>query len=173
MNRTPMYQGKLDGLCGFYSVINSLISLNYLPDDKSCHKLMKNLIIYKTELFPSVMYEGMAITHVVDLITESSNMLNINLHITRPFTYKNKIKTSVEFISKLEKIIVKDKSIAIVSICAPWNHWTVLTEINDNKFHFFDSTGLFESDITDIELSTSKELDKLRFNSRETILISI
>lgn len=170
--RPPMYQGKLDGLCGFYSVINSFISLDILSDDYACQKLMKKLVIYKKDLFPDVMYTGMVMGHVISLIQKSADILKTNIEIVRPFLYRNKIQNICQFSKKLDMHLSGGKSVAILGLAAPWHHWTVATKINKNAIELYDSIGIKNIKLDYVSVGKpSKYKFKTFICARETIII--
>ena len=79
--RKFLQQGKLDGLCGLYSVLNCLDYL-YGPFDESYHnELFSTLVKKQPEIFPACVYEGTIKLHVCKWLQIGSKKLGVKLDV--------------------------------------------------------------------------------------------
>lgn len=177
--KEPYKQGILDGMCGFYSIINAI---HFLKDDMSptkAEKLLRNLIKTKPNTFHKMFLDGTYYENLVDLMKHVIHYergygdISFNL----PFE-DDEFDDQYEFFSCLnENLQIKNnKSVAIVSIGRPWHHWSVAVNIDlkREKLSLFDSyyghknINILKFD----EISVKRNKDKFEFYPYETIIIS-
>jgi hypothetical protein len=175
--KTPYKQGLLDGMCGFYSVINAI---HYLKSDftiEKAEKLLKSMISLKPHSFHRMYSDG----------TYHENVISFVKHIIskrgfKTFSYStpfqdDEFEDAHEFVSCLKQHVDGKKSVAIVLVGNPWYHWTVISKIDTKKelIHLFDSCLDPEDEecrIKMMDLSLKKKQQKYELCSQETIIIS-
>lgn len=170
MKKTPYKQGILDGMCGYYSVINACHYLkpNFYTKraEKSMQKLVKNFS-WKTYA------EGMRYPELKNVL-DSALKRDLNFKGLYYFEYKDRIepKKPIDFISSLLAATHSGKQVAIVSIGYPWYHWTVITKVDvyKKRLHLFDSY-CFGDYVDFSEVSFKREKDKRQFMPFETIIV--
>lgn len=165
----PLAQGKLDGLCGLYSTINSF---DYLYDRlkfDDLERLFKRLIIAKADLFPKALYDGTQIDTVLEWANLAAGIVKAHVEITRPFKYKKFASTS-EYFKALATMVKPANAVAIVGLGAPWDHWTVIKDVRGRTVHFHDSYGLATRNVGWFDIK--KNPDKTKLVTKETIIIT-
>jgi hypothetical protein len=139
--RKFLQQGKLDGLCGLYSVLNCL---DYLcgPFDESYHnKLFSTLVKKQPEIFPACVYEGTEKSHVLKWLKIGSRTLGKKIDVVP--AYETRYFTSNAEYWREMQVLTRGRDVcAILGLGEPWNHWTVLTHIKNNRVNFLDSYGI-------------------------------
>lgn len=176
--KKPYKQGLLDGLCGFYSVINAI---HYLKDDVNtikAEKLLKSMILTKPYSFHSLFCDGTYYENVLKLVKHTCN----NVHGYKDLNYATPFEDDVfedayEYAACLNEQIDGKKSVAIVSVGYPWYHWTVISKVDtkEEKIHLFDSYFDLEdkgSKLSFKDLSLKKKNKKFEIFTYETIIIS-
>lgn len=176
--KEPYKQGILDGMCGFYSIINSL---HYLKDEmtvKKAEKLLRDLVKTKPNTFHKMFLDGTYYENLVDflkhIIHYERGYADISFRL--PFE-DDEFDDQYEFFSCLEEELKQKKnSVAIVSIGRPWHHWSVAVNIDlkREKLSLFDSyyghknVNILKFD----EISVKRNKEKFEFYPFETIIIS-
>ena len=175
--KTPYKQGLLDGMCGFYSVINAM---HFLKSDfglVQAERMLKSMILLKPHSFHRMYSDG---TYHENVITFVKHILSKRGFKT--FSYSTPFEDDEfddpsEFISCLSSHVDGTKSVAIVLVGNPWYHWTVITKINSKKgtISLFDSC--LDPDDRDSRLkmkdiSLKKKPEKYELCPQETIIIS-
>jgi len=139
--RKFLQQGKLDGLCGLYSTLNTI---DYLkgPFCETTHNfLFEKLVKHQSDIFPSCLYEGSTNDNVVKWLKKAARLCDCKIYITKPF--KNYPSESLsQYWKDMQYCLRTKNTAAIIGIGEPWNHWTVVTHIRNNRAHLRDSYGL-------------------------------
>lgn len=137
-NKQPYSQGKLDCLCGIYSLINAHLKLKYFPFSKAQY-LFQNSICWihsKYDLSCAMSY-GLTV----------NQLLSINKHVFQPY-FSSKISrpfmTKKEFDLQVHDWICKFASLSkrAIIICYSTNtysHWSVVNGATDKRFYLYDS----------------------------------
>jgi len=176
--KKPYKQGLLDGMCGFYAIINAM---HYLKTDMSMTKaesLLKSMILTKPYSFHSLFCDGTYFENVLSLVKHTVR----NKHGYKDFKYAVPFKDDIfddayEYVACLNELIDGKNSVAIVSVGSPWYHWTVVSKVNtkEEKIHLFDSyfdLGDKGSKLAFKDLSLKKKNKKYELYPHETIIIS-
>jgi hypothetical protein len=151
--RTPYFQGNIDGLCGFYGIINAfqcLFPASFSEDD--AWELMVALCEKLAHKFPAVIWRGAGVEDTVALFEAAQEYaaktkhLGGKLHVTRPFA-RRKMERMQDFWKEIADFLEegerrKLKRVAFVGIGHPDNHWTVATRVTPRSVTFFDSWEL-------------------------------
>lgn len=176
--KKPYKQGLLDGMCGFYSVINAI---HFLKPDMSVSKaeqLLKSLILTKPYSFHSLFCNGTYYENVISMIKHVCN----NVRGYKDISYLTPFETDTfddayEYTSCLNEHVDGKNSVAIISVGHPWNHWTVLSKIDpeNEKIHIFDSYFdlLDKGSMLNIkDLTIKRNNKKYYLYTEETIIIT-
>jgi hypothetical protein len=167
MRKKPWQQGHFDGLCGVYSLINTI---NYLyPDftEDESQKLFEALLRRIGPGFVAV--DGLDFQPLFELAETVPNLLKgrSRLRLTRPFV-RETFEDASEYFDVLRSLLTGSR-IAIVGLGAPWDHWTVITAISPKSVRFYDSYGINRMDRDTFSTEENEETTKL--DTGETILI--
>lgn len=136
----PFMQGKMDGMCGVYSIINALYYTKIITEIKA-ERLFTSIIKKETDFFPKAFYEGLNFKGIKILL---GNLLEEkkSVHYYRPI---KRTVTINKFVNTLEKELSSHKrAAAIIGLGQPMQHWTVVTKIANKKgsrtLYLFDSS---------------------------------
>lgn len=135
----PFEQGRLDALCGVYSLINADKIVNRKSDS---HELYQNIIEYldNKKKLKQALIEGTFFRSDVKPI--------VNEFFSDRWEFKfpySGVRTPIlsEFWNSMQHFLSKDKNRAIIiAIKGRYDHWTVIHEISNNKINLHDSSGL-------------------------------
>jgi hypothetical protein len=139
----PDQQGKFDGLCGIYSVLNSVKWLYRLREqqlDRLFHALCESI----ADKFPEALWEGLGVPEMQRLLRFAQTHL-VEKHGTSDLTWHMPLMRaqfdSVEtfWSSVRDQIAMGKGSVVIVGLNKPWDHWTVAREVTRESVAFFDS----------------------------------
>lgn len=153
-------QGTLDGLCGVYSIVNSIVwalrtypprerhkrNSKRLPSDVELGDLfvalLSHLVRGRRHLKPVV--DGTDSTQLIRLLSKSSEWLGarrgLALVVRQPFHGKKCVATS-NIAQTLARHLAKPGTAAIVGVEAPLNHWTVVRQVARKRLLLLDSAG--------------------------------
>lgn len=156
----PFEQGHLDGLCGIYSIVNSIFwSLrNYpplqrrkrgskrFPTDAEFNDLfvvlLSNLVRGHSHLRPIV--DGTNTLQLTRLLSKGSNWLTAHtglaLVVRQPFYGKRYVAT-VQVARTLGQHLDRPGTAVIVGVEAPLEHWTVVRRVSRRRLLLLDSAG--------------------------------
>ncbi len=156
MSIRPNKQGDLDGMCGLYSIVNSIAVLtqNKKLDTKSILRIaVESLFEDKNKM---KIIDGFEIGTLKDVLFRTKNKLLLNgteigmregekIDSYFPF-YKAKFKpTRNEFIEYLKEHITQKNKVAILGYAYSdgekerYDHWTVVKNASDEGLDLFDS----------------------------------
>ena len=155
--KKPLRQGEMDGLCGIYSVLNSvryLLGSKFSQEDENIlfSKLISNFY-RNSERQPNpveFVYKGITSRELSYLLTITRNFLKkkeINLFWSKPLQKSNRPKTIDQFWIKINESLIKyEKSILIMDY--NWmvdkkesGHWTCATSVTDKTIVLYDSSS--------------------------------
>lgn len=156
----PLEQGTLDGLCGIYSIINSLLWAQYTSQLATIKKpkqtkdldeaeltdlfmhLLSALVQRRSHLRPVV--DGVSHNDLARLIKSSSKWLvehsGAAFTSHRPFYGRARIATS-RVACVLARHLALPGSAVIVGLERPWDHWTVVRKATPRRLLLLDSSG--------------------------------
>ena len=153
IRRTPYLQGQIDGMCGFYGIINAfqcLFPATFNDDD--AWELMVKLCEVIAPKFPGVIWKGAGYEDTVALFkaaqdyTQETRHLGGRLRVTRPFA-RRKMERVQDFWAEIAAFLEErgadiGRRVAFIGIGHPDNHWTVVTRVGKKSVTFFDSWEL-------------------------------
>ncbi len=147
-----MQQGNLDGLCGFYSVVNAITgaaNLNALEVETLAQQLRPLIDI--TEV-----WGGCSIKTLRAMVTAGIAWVN------QQQTYQlelQKIKPIVS-VTKLWSILsksLKNGNVAILGVTGRCDHWTVVKSITKKQMQLVDSDGGKTFNQCDVRMIQARE----------------
>jgi hypothetical protein len=155
----PLVQGELDGLCGLYSIINSLISGLYslqIAGHRPKHRsrplgereiealflLLITRLNRKHGISPVLV--GIHALELARLLRHSTAWLSakrdLQLTFVRPF-YRRRRVTIGQVCQTLSNHLAGVGTAAIIGLEWPWRHWTVVTGVTATRLPLLDSSG--------------------------------
>jgi hypothetical protein len=150
MNLEPFRQGRLDGLCGVYSVINAL-RLAVWPAHRlgreSCKDLFRLLtseLAARSKLY-DVLTGGSRHRLVTALLREADSWLRdeyeIRLHYRRPYRGQSSVRPSA-IAATLARHLADGHASVIAGLTGSIEHWTVVRAVGPKTMLLFDSDDL-------------------------------
>jgi hypothetical protein len=123
MNRTPLSQGGLDGLCGLYSIVNALgllfpSAMNTEASDNTFKVIAKAI-----GGWPDHLFYGTTEKDIREMLDAARKYFKHTFSWEQPFAH-TKFKSFDEFAREIGWRIKGDDAFAVVGISKPWEHWT-------------------------------------------------
>jgi hypothetical protein len=154
----PLVQGELDGLCGIYSIINSLIwglySLQvtgHRPRQQSSplgeretEQLFLSLIARLTRKHGTrSIVDGISSLELAHLLQHSAAWLSakrgLKLVVARPF-YRHPRATMRQVCRALSNHLADAGTATIIGLEWPLRHWTVVSGVTPTRLYLLDSS---------------------------------
>lgn len=174
MKHKPWQQGHFDGLCGIYSLLNSMMYLHpghFNEDD--CQGLFAHLIQTANKITPNVVCDGLDFEPLCDVAEALPAFLKTHhkskVTMFRPFV-NEEMGSIEEFFDDLAFFTLAPQACVIIGLGQPWDHWTVVTKVTKKSVRFYDSYGIKRFDRSAFSLEEDPKLIKVDY--RETILIT-
>jgi hypothetical protein len=169
IKKEPYKQGLLDGLCGFYSIINSFHYLDSKYDQDRAEKLMREMLSINPNLFHKYYAEGTYlenVTKILQKVTQKEKKFKFEVIFEDDF-----FDDHYEYFACLNEHI-NEKKVAIISFGPPWHHWSVVTKIDcrTEKIYLFDSADA-KNYMNFDEFSLKKRKNTIQLYTHETIII--
>jgi hypothetical protein len=144
MNRHSLYQGRLDGLCGIYSIVNALRIINNLNINEA-ERIFIDLTshLHKKEALFEAMTNGLFFKDMKELIT-SDVVKPYCLEQKFPFVGK-KNPTLPDYWAELSGYLnndQNDRTAVIIGLSGKHDHWTVVRTISKTSLYLQDSSWL-------------------------------
>ncbi len=145
---TPNYQGRLDGLCGVYSIINALhAKLNWSSADakEAFTFLCKEINLVDGRLH-EVIVDGMGprlLGHLLDRLS-ADFLAKRNVTLARRFAFRTVPVSSLkEYWGRLESHLAQEGPCSVIlGLSGRYNHWTVVAGMSSRSIEVFDSDNL-------------------------------
>lgn len=144
---TPLQQGDRDGLCGLYSIINTVRLLCPELKKVDVDDLVFNLAEVMTERFLTPMELiswGLEIDSIRTLLRAAQDhvetVFDIQLKSHTPQLRKHR-PTIVDLWTRLDDK-VGIGHVAIIGLSGRYNHWTVVQRVTPKTLTLFDSDGM-------------------------------
>jgi hypothetical protein len=171
--RRPDQQGHIDGMCGVYAVLNACNDLLDLRGTADTH-LFASLCKGVPHLFPQIVYDGAGFDGLLDLLGCAQRIIERE-HESLELSFLQKYR-KVRFASAPAALKAlgadlaalrarKTRAIWIVGLGQPWNHWTCVARVADERVHFRDSYGL-----TDLGLERFTRTPRQSGNGKKIML---
>ena len=155
----PLHQGDLDGLCGIYSILNSIKTLY---PKRFNERLQADVFEYLTNYAIkeqgnlSILSEGLGLRDMQQLLNAAieylSSNLSIDVQVTRPW---RKQSSRLPTPTNIKELLKTPKTAILIGLERPNLHWTVITEYDHGEFLLFDSQG--HEDIPSSELMFTRK----------------
>lgn len=174
--RQAAVQGKLDGLCGIYSIINSisLIEKNHMSQEDR-----KALFVYLVDLLDdgrgigTIIQSGISFRLLGKLIDVASRWrASRTKEIICRQTAMKRVPDDIEdFWSVLANHVDMDKrQVAILGISGKYDHWTVVRSVSRKRLTLHDSDGLKHLDIGRCGLEPGKQGNHVLWSTQTYLL---
>lgn len=156
----PFEQGKLDGLCAVYSIINATKIISNTTD-KQCEELFKKIILFLAKNYdlPSLIVDGIYSPILTKILIEVKDLIP---NRAMPFRKRKNLSLDI-FWNEMIQFLSYPKRAILIGMEGRHDHWTLATSITDRQINLFDSNTLkrlYRSKCT-IGEPTSKKINKL------------
>lgn len=152
------YQGKLDGLCGPYAIVNAYHRCG-LKEDWLGQDLF-NIACLAVEGWPGILWEGVSFRQLRKMLAACQKKLKkaygkageeFHVKVEYPFSGKNKPKSNREYWVRFEDLFSCDETLCgILGMEDPHEHWIAF----ENKKK---TLKLFDSDASDERWRIAKD----------------
>ncbi len=146
MKPKPQMQGRIDGLCALYTVLNAC-KLLFDHSERMDQRLLKALCKGAADLFPAIIYDGVEVDGLLRLLEAAQGWTKrvhrCDLICSRPL-HRRKMETVGEYFTWLQSELTpggETRRAAIIGLGKPWEHWTVVSRVENRRAHYFDSWG--------------------------------
>lgn len=149
VNLLPWQQGQLDGLCGLYTAVNSIVLLfsRCAPlTSVECYELFQlglNTVAPVGELAATVA-EGVDLRlwrkTVSRLADHAARSRGYQVRVSRPFRGSGKVRPTT--LHRTLQAALDDDGVVLAMLCGVHNHFTVLSGHDASRYQLFDSGGL-------------------------------
>lgn len=150
--RQAVAQGKLDGLCGVYSIINGigLIETKRMSDEDRRH-----LFVYLVDLLDdgrgigTIVQSGISFRNLGKLIDVASRLRRYKTRkvVQRQTAMKQTPRNIDEFWDVLANHVDTTQGrAAILGMSGKYEHWTVIKSVSARRLELHDSDGLIQLD---------------------------
>jgi len=160
----PDQQGKFDGLCGVYAILNSIKWLYRLGED-DLDAMFQSLCETLPDKFPQALWDGLGVPEIRRLLKFSVAHLaeqygHDDLHWRLPFL-RQKFRSVDSFWRCVgEQISADAPAVVIIGLNIPWDHWTVAHKVTARTAEFFDSYGMRRYPFTSFTLDKAMAGDQ-------------
>gem|GEM_PF-5934851 len=141
----PDQQGKFDGLCGVYAILNSIKWL-YRIDEDDLDAMFQSLCESLPGKFPQALWNGLGVPEIRRLLDTSASYLaeqhgydDFHWHLPflrRPFSTVDSFWRCVG-----EQISAHVPAVVIIGLNTPWGHWTVAHKVCHPRWRFSTVTA--------------------------------
>jgi len=136
-------QGRLDGLCGVYALINALRLLCPKADEEACERVFCALIRARQTASPlTVIHGGLSRREMLRLIGFWQRFAIKELGIRLTVCQLKMSEPTLRGIWKGLRRALDGKSVAIVGLDGIERHWTVVHTATERTLRLVDSCGL-------------------------------
>lgn len=144
----PLRQGQLDGFCGVYAVLNAVRLLAY-PDRQLHPAEMRRMFRKAVHILSRHRLLKMGATFGLDpkpwqlmldsLLPDIEHIAGFEIRQRKVFKAKAGLKASTA-IGAIRNQIDQGRPIVLI-LDGAYDHWTVISGYNHQRFHLFDSDG--------------------------------
>jgi len=140
MKKKPYLQGALDSLCAVYAIVNSAKIINDLTEEDS-RELFNKILLYLEEkdLLGKALINGININLVGSILKDVA----VDKIPDRYMPFRNKqIPFDMFWNEILDFLKIKNRAVLMAINGYEWDHWSVVSHINETQIFFFDSLRL-------------------------------
>ena len=161
----PRLQGKVDGLCAIYSVLNACKYLLARNDDED-ERLFRHLCQKHEKMFPGIVCDGVGVPQLLQIFRTAAAYfekrqvrLGYNSRLKQPAfgripDYFACLRDGLEAAGDGEG------RVWIVGLNKTWDHWTVVRQVGDGSVAFFDSYEMQRQRFANFTFNRSNAGDK-------------
>jgi len=136
----PHFQGQLDGLCGVYSVINSIKLLENINSGES--RILFNRIfafVERRKRISGIIREGISSRDMAYIFREVVEQ-EYPVSRVKPFHRAGKVPLYLYW-KELQGFLAEDQRRAVIVVLESWDwgHWTVIRKATEKTLFLFDS----------------------------------
>jgi len=169
----PDQQGKFDGLCGVYSILNSIKLLYRLGEDDLA-AMFRSLCERLPDEFAQALWNGFGVPEIKRLLNYSVAYVAEqhgydDLHWRRSFRRREFRSVDSFWRCVGEQISANVPTVVIIGLSKPLDHWTVAHKVTARAVEFFDSDGMRRYPFTSFTLDKAKAGDQ----PRQKIMIDV
>jgi hypothetical protein len=139
--KKPYLQGALDSLCAVYAVVNAAKVIGGTTEEDD-QELFNNILSYLQEkdLLATSLIEGISLGLLGSILKDVAIVKIPDRHM--PFKYRPTISLD-NFWSEITNFLQEKNRAVLMAINGySWDHWSVVSNINENQIFFFDSRKL-------------------------------
>lgn len=135
-------QGRLDGLCGVYSLINAKRLLFPKTSKEDCVELFQECMNWldKRSLLAEVIVDGMRINTLIGLSRDVIEPGTPGLYRSRPF-YRRNVSLDTYWNEIAEGLASGKAAVLICMESWDWSHWSIVWGSTEHQLKLFDSSG--------------------------------
>ncbi len=142
----PFQQGQLDGLCGFYSIINALRLINGGITEDKCYEHTEDWLLAlekKRGKLAKVVATGLYLNDMIYVLTMASERYDFRR--SRPYYKQSKVDLDA-FWTNMQDFFSSGNHRAIIigyysNLWDDDGHWSVVRKVTDKSIQLFDSYG--------------------------------
>jgi len=137
----PHCQGSLDGLCGFYSIINAVrLVVGNINSTKCCGLLQKCLLaIEEIHKLSSVISYGIGIDGVAHIFKSVIEKEYPIVKRSKPFHKRRNVPIDEFWVRTQEFLSVPNRAAIVLLGTEDVLHWTVVQSISNKRIYLLDS----------------------------------
>lgn len=139
----PFQQGDLDGLCGIYSIINSVKLVAGKMPTNDCYDLFYKILqqIEETDQLSAIIVNGCNINQLGCIFKNVIEKKYPNIKRSKPF-HKRKDASIDEFWDTTYQFLTHPNRAVMVGLTSEYGHWTVIRSMSHRRIYFWDSYGM-------------------------------
>jgi hypothetical protein len=156
----PFRQGHLDGRCGLYAIVNALDLLRdggLIHDEDEAHRIMRALVDAVPERFPRAIWDGTKVQHIRRMLAAadlfSRKRYKFGVAWSEPFLRRD-FESARDYHAALREELAGG-GLAIIGLAPPWDHWTLVSKVDDTGFEVVDSIELKHLALVDLHIRKS------------------
>jgi hypothetical protein len=171
--KKPYTQGLVDGLCGFYSILNAIHLLKPNIDIKRAEQIMATMVKMNPHKFHNKFIDGIDGDTLKQVLTYTLQNEKDMKKMSYSISFENDFfMDAYEYLSCLQSKL-KRNSCAIISIAHPVYHWSVIEKIDMKREEIicFDSFySKFKMPFSKVDIKPKR--NKWELITDETIILS-
>lgn len=172
---TPFKQGRFDGLCGLYSIINSIKAITQLRENifQDIFKICIRRIHMRWNLY-RVIIDGMTISQLENLLKLCTKYISKNTRYNLYYEYITEEKVRKDgLLNIINKELESYDNVAIIIgiSSADFSHWTTIVTSFNKVIKFYDSYDLKQINISNITAGVTVLDKKYYIDPKEIISI--
>jgi hypothetical protein len=138
----PFQQGRLDGLCGVYALINAVHMLCGPLSKRHAQSLLRDILSFLESRGPLAVrcVEGIVI-HDVAAILKHVICVRYPIVRSKPFHRRPNVDKAI-YLQTLAEFLTAERTIVFSGIDGQYSHWTLIHKITEQTLQLYDSDGM-------------------------------